>query len=145
MRTYTAPIFNLLSNLWFCDGNITPSQGSADAANIPCQKYYSPHLSEFNQRKPFDNFYNNFVPWATLRFPRDPIFLDVWYNWKVVVTEVPAGSGQYYRTGFCEVMHEGFPNEYAILLACQCNDDGFMIPPPGGSVPFGTGSNGCGD
>jgi len=43
------------------------------------------------------------------------------------VFEVPAESGRYYRARFKERMHQGFPNEYLIVVVVQCNNAGVPL------------------
>ena len=43
--------------------------------------------------------------------------------------EVPQGSSQFYLAYFYEIMHEGFPNEYAMLWCNIVNDQGHNYAP----------------
>lgn len=141
---FSLPQFNLLANLWTCDGNMKPADGPADFVNVPCQKYTNPR-GWFDVTPPWKaGFHLEWVPPIYLRFPRGIPFAGTWPTWKVVCVEVPAGSGQYYRTVWQEIEHEGFPNEYAILVSAQCDDHLLAFPPAGHLEPVGIGADACG-
>lgn len=144
MPSYTLPNFNLLANLWTCDGTIKPSSGSPDVVNVPVQKYISSRQGVPLSLPADIEWFVPRTPMIQLRFPRSGSFSGTWTSWKVVCSEVPAGSGQYYRTLHQEVQHEGFPNEYALLTVTQCSEDLEAITPAGGNEATGRAADACG-
>jgi len=114
---YTVPDFNLLMDVWN-SGN-TPAAGDPDSENVPVQFYlYS--------RGSFD------VQPCELELYTPPIWLRMPVADKAVwiagqVFEVPAESGRYYRARFKEIMHQGFTNQYLVVVVVQCNDEGFLL------------------
>lgn len=142
---FNEPQYPLLASLWRCDGSINPNAGPPDYTSIPCEKYINPRTN-LDCTPPFEaGFWHFWCPPVVLRFPMGDPFFPTWPQWKISYTEVPEGSGQFYRTFFRDIMHEGFPNQYAMLIAVQCDGDGKAIPPPGASFTTGDGSNICGD
>lgn len=111
---YTVPQFNLLCDIW--NAGHVPSVDDPDAENVPCQFYlYS--------RGTFD------VQPCELELYTPPI----WIRLPVAETanftsgqvfECPAESGRYYRARFKERMHQGFTNEYLVVVVVQCNSHG---------------------
>lgn len=142
---FRPPDFNLLANLWTCDGTPTPSDGGADYLNVPCQKYIASRAA-WPVSPPWANgFFLQYVPPVQLRFARTDPFDQPWPDWKVTIAEVPAGSGQYYRLVWNDIQHEGFPNEYALFAAAQCDPTGIVTPPAGSTLPVGIGADPCGN
>jgi len=142
--SYRPPDFNLLANLWLCDGEIAPVNGPPDVTDVPCQKYIASR-SAWAVTPPWSTgFYLAYAPPVQLRFPRQDQFAAAWTLWKIVCAEVPAGSGQYYRCFWQDVQHEGFINEYALVVAVQCNAELKAVPPPGGAEDTGVGVDSCG-
>jgi len=136
---FTLPNFNLLGDVWFSDGTLSPSAGPADLTNLPMQKYIAPK-GTWDLTPPWSTgFYLQFHPPVFLRFPRAAPFLGAWPTWTVSCIEVPSGSGQYYRTFWQDIQHEGFPNEYALVVGVQCDAELKAIPPPGGVAVTGIG------
>lgn len=115
--SYTVPNFNLLADVW--DSGHNPAANDPDEENVPCQFYlYS--------RGTFD------VQPCELELYTPPIWLRFPKNQEAIVNasqvfEVPAESGRYYRARFKERMHQGFPNEYLIVVVVQCNDEGVPL------------------
>jgi len=141
---YTLPQFNLLCNLWTCDGNIKPSAGDPDFTDVPVQKYVASRASWPTTPPWSAGFYLAYHPPVQLRFQRTGPFAGTWRAWKVTCVEVPAGSGQYYRTFWGDVQHEGFNNEYVLLVGVQCTEDLLAFPPPGAAEETGVGADACG-
>jgi len=114
---YTVPQFNLLMDVWF-SGHV-PSVDLPDAENVPVQFYlYS--------RGTFD------VQPCELELYTPPIWLRLPTSETAnfvsgQVFECPAESGRYYRARFKERMHQGFPNEYLIVVVVQCNSAGVPL------------------
>jgi len=50
-------------------------------------------------------------------------------GWGLAYLECPVGSFHYYRIFSWEIMHQGFPNEYAAISAEMCDPDGFPVQP----------------
>lgn len=144
MPNYTVPHFNLSANLWLCDGAVKPSAGEPDVEDFPTQKYISSRTMVPLTLPTAEGFFVQRNPMILLRFPRLGEFSGPWQGWKVTCCEVPAGSGQYYRTYHQEVQHEGFPNEYAQLAVVQCDADLKAITPAGGAEPVGQALDACG-
>lgn len=142
---FTPPQFNLLCNIWTCDGVIKPSNGGADFVNVPCQKYLAPR-GTWNLTPPWSTgFYLAYHPPVFLRLARTPPFDGPWPSWKATCIEVPAGSGQYYRCAWNDIQHEGFVNEYALFVGVQCNDELLAAPPAGATEAVGVGADPCGN
>lgn len=142
---YRPPDYNLLANLWTCSGTSVPGDGPPDWTNVPVQKYIASR-SAWPVSPPWANgFFLQYHPPVQLRFPRVPPFDETWPMWPVSAIECPAGSGQYYRAFWYDIQHEGFPNEYALVVAVQCNDELQVIPPPGSTDIVGIGDDVCGN
>jgi len=141
---YRPPELNLLANVWLCDLTIRPADGVPDYENIPCQKYVASRAAWPVTPPSSDLFFTKYAPPVQLRFARAGLFSGPWTVWKVVCAEVPAGSGQYYRVLWQDIQHEGFVNEYALLVAAQCDADLFAFPPAGGEELTGIGADACG-
>jgi hypothetical protein len=112
--------------------------------NIPVQKYvYNKPMTDTTP--PFDSdWWEHYTPPIGIRMSRaNSICLGPAVTWSAVIFEVPAGSGSYYRVFWREIMHEGFPNEYAVFLTTQCDQDGNAIPPPGVSFSAGIAADVC--
>lgn len=138
---YTTPSFNLLADIWDCK---FPSDDVADWTNVPCQKYILSRMSLNVTPQSAANFWRQFTPPISLRFPRThAAFSGIPSEWTHAVVEVPAGSGQYYRSYWFEIQHQGFPNEYAIILATPCSMTGLAIPPPVSTSRLGDVANVC--
>lgn len=133
---YRLPTFNLLASLWTCANK--PSNTSPAFTDVPVQKYiYSKPQQDFTADYAADLWVEYVAP-IVLRFPRtDPPFDTPWPAVNIGIAEVPQGSGQYYRTHWQDIAHEGFPNEYHMLVCVQCDDDGKAWPPPGRLLPTG--------
>jgi len=130
---YSAPQFNLLASIWDCQ---FPVDGFPDWEEVPCQKYIRSRMSLDTLLPDAAGWFRQWSPPIQLRFPRDHIaFSGIPSSWSHVVFEVPAGSGQFYRTRWQEVQHQGFPNEYAIILVDPCDENGRALLPPGASMP----------
>lgn len=130
---YQTPIFNLLANIWDCQ---FPDDGDADWLAVPVQKYIRSRMSLDTLPPDAGNWFRQWAPPIQLRFPRQhAAFTGIPASWDHVVCEVPAGSGQYYRTRWQEIQHQGFPNEYAIILADACDSQGRALLPPGATLP----------
>jgi len=142
---FRLPDFNLVANLWTCSGTAVPADGPADYSNIPVQKYVASRAAWPVSPAWANGFFLQYHPPVQLRFPRVAPFDTAWNTWPVTAAEVPAGSGQYYRTFWQEVQHEGFVNEYALLIAVQCNDELQAIPPAGSIDLVGMGADPCGN
>jgi len=139
---YRLPNFNLLMNAWACAG--TPNGGPPDYEDLRVQKYLTPKMV-LDATMPWTVDY--FVEWSppiVLRVDRTQSPFDLtWKLWDVGIAECPAGSGQYYRVMMSEIMHEGFPNEYGMLMCTQCDGDGKVYQPPGHAIPTGMGDSAC--
>jgi len=134
---YDVPDFNLDADLW--TGTQLPSTHAPTHAGFPCQKFvtsrvvsgveprWQPGLTTNPQI-----FFSLYTPPIVLRFPRTGPWAGPWSGWLVGVIECPSGSLQYYLLRWGEVMHEGFPNEYAAALCEQCRDDGSPFWPASG-------------
>jgi len=139
--SYTVPQFNLVANIWDCQ---FPADGDPDWTDVPVQKYLRSRMSLDVEPQATDGFWRKYAPPIQLRFPRDhDAFLGIAASWSHVVFEVPAGSGAYFRTRWQEIQHEGFPNEYAIILVTPCTIDGLAIGPPLAEYGLGTESDVC--
>lgn len=138
---YQPPIFNLLANIWDCQ---FPDDGDADWLGVPCQKYIRSRMSLDTLPPDAGNWFRQWAPPIQLRFPRQhAAFTDIPATWDHVITEVPAGSGQFYRTRWQEIQHQGFPNEYAIILADACDSQGRALLPPGATLPTDVAPDVC--
>lgn len=135
---YTLPTFNLKAAIW--QGTHTPFADPADLTDMDCQKYYASRNATDVSPPSFNKSWELWHPPVDIRFPRDVgIFTNAWPTWDVSILEVPEGSGQYYRTCFQEIVHEGFPNEYALVRCAQCDIEGKAIQPSGTNIPSGYG------
>jgi len=138
---YTVPNFNLLASIWDCR---FPADGAADWEDVPVQKYLRSRMSLDVGPQVEAGWWQNWTPPIQLRFPRDhEAFMDPPALWNHLSFEVPAGSGQYYRCQWQEVQHQGFPNEYAIILVTPCDEAGLAIPPPSADTPVGSAPDIC--
>lgn len=114
---YTVPIFNLLGDVWYA-GKV-PSADAPDVENIELQKYiYSRAVYDVQPCE-----VEQFTPPIFLRMSIDDS--EAWELGQVF--EVPAESGMYYRARFKEIMHQGFPNQYRVVVVVQCNDEGIPL------------------
>jgi len=139
--SYTPPNFNLLANIWDCQ---FPADGDPDWEDVPVQKYIRSRMSLDTSPQVLDGFWRVYAPPIQLRFPRDhDAFLNVPALWNHAVFEVPAGSGQFYRSYWQEVQHQGFPNEYAIILVNPCTAEGLAIGPPLAEMGLGVAADIC--
>lgn len=138
---YTPPQFNLFASIWECR---VPDDGDPDWTNVPVQKYIFSRLAFDVSPQTFSGWWEAWQPPIALRFPRNhAAFLGNPQAWPHVAFEVPEGSGQFYRTSWREVMHQGFPNEYAIILVIQCTAAGLAVPPPSSEYALGYGADVC--
>lgn len=138
---YTLPKFNLLAKIWDCQ---VPSDGSADWSDVPCQKYIRSRMSLDVKPQTAASWWQTYTPPIQLRFPRSHLaFTPPPAEWEHAVIEVPQDSGQYYRCQWREVAHQGFVNEYAIILVTPCDADGLAIPPPLTDSPVGIAPDVC--
>lgn len=142
---YMPPNFNLFADLWVCDGAQRPADGVADIEDVPCQKYVASRAAWPVTPPWVAGYFLAYHPPVQLRFPRAAPFDLEWSMWKVSCVEVPQGSGQYYRVVWGDVQHQGFTNEYALLVAVQCNADLLVVPPPVSGQYFGIGEDACGN
>lgn len=142
---YNPPVFNLFADAWTCDGAQRPADGPADIEDIPCQKYVASRAA-WPVTPPWTaGYFLSWHPPVQLRFPRVSPFDLEWPLWKVSCVEVPQGSGQYYRPVWGDVQHQGFPNEYALLVGVQVTGELLSVPPPLSGVYFGIGQDACGN
>lgn len=118
MASYTPPVFNLICDVWI-DGAYPAVSAFPDYTSVPCQKYIPSRI--FLDVTPGQ--WDLWVPPVVVRVPGSapgvgdaPIT-----NWGVI--ECPSGSTHFYRVRWCERMHEGFPNEYVILVCEQVQAD----------------------
>lgn len=142
--SYRLPNFNLLCNIWLC--NNVPSGGGADESFVPVQKYIlsRPGTEIAMNSGSGANWWLSWPPPIVLRFARDGVYSGGRQTWQGSFFEVPMGSGQYYRTFWHEVQHEGFPNEYAMVIVSQCDENGATIPPPGHTITPAITTDACG-
>lgn len=139
--SYSVPQFNLLANIWDCR---FPSDGDPDWFDVPVQKYIRSRMSLDTSPQAADGFWRVYAPPIQLRFPRSHLaFTGVAATWDHACFEVPAGSGAFYRTYWREIQHEGFPNEYAIILVNPCTSDGLATGPPLAESALGTTPDVC--
>jgi len=121
-----------------------PANGDPDFEDVPVQKYVASRAA-WPVTPPWSTgFYLAYHPPIQLRFPHISPFSGTWRAWKVTCVECPAGSGQYYRTFMGDIQHEGFPNEYVLVIGVQCTDDLKAVPPPGAAELTGVGPDACG-
>lgn len=114
---FTPPVFNLLADVWFC-GNV-PADGDPDFENQACQLYLPSRVVWGMDR----STHNYFVSGIQIRLPFESLV-----NWASAnVIEVPAESGRYFLAQFKEVQHQGFPNQYLLIVCLQCDEDGEPI------------------
>jgi len=138
---YSVPQFNLLARIWDCR---FPADGDPDWEDVPVQKYIRSRMSLDVGPQVEAGWWQNWTPPIQLRFPRDHLaFVDPPALWSHLSFEVPAGSGQFYRAQWQEVQHQGFVNEYAIILVTPCDEAGLAIPPPSADTPVGAASDAC--
>ena len=108
---YRPPTFNLECNVWV--GTDTPADNPPTYLAIPCQKYVTSKgqwpIDLFNQRW--------YIPPIYLRLPIDSG--SAWVDGQIF--ELPAPSGQYYLARWKEVVHQGFPNQYFVVIIEQCD------------------------
>lgn len=141
---YRLPTFNLLANVWTCDANPFPTDGLPTYTDVPMQKYIAPRSSWPVSPPASPSYWRNYHPPVQLRMPRVSPAFGPWPGWKMSCIECPAGSGQYYRPTFNDIQHEGFVNEYGLVIAVQCNAAGKTSPPAGMINTGGTGVDPCG-
>jgi len=138
---YQPPVFNLVCNIWDCNW---PEDADPDYTDVPCQKYIRSRMSLDVSPQAADGFWRVYTPPIQLRFPRNhEAFTGPPALWPHNCFEVPAGSGQYYRAYWQEVQHQGFPNEYAIILVNPCTAAGLAIGPPLAEYGLGTTPDIC--
>jgi len=138
---YQPPVFNLVANIWACTW---PEDADPDYTDVPCQKYIRSRMSLDASPQAADGFWRVYTPPIQLRFPRQhTAFTGPPALWPYNCFEVPAGSGQYYRAYWQEVQHQGFPNEYAIILVNPCTAAGLAIGPPLAEFGLGTTPDIC--
>lgn len=138
---YTQPVYNIPSNIWLCS---IPSAAAPDYEDYLCQKYIASKMFLDATPPAVDFWWYNWVPPVQLRYPRSaPPFNTPWPTWTAMCFEVPSGSGQYYRSLWRDVQHEGFVNEYALIVAVQCDVDGKAVVPPGYADNIGVTSDPC--
>jgi hypothetical protein len=111
---YTVPQFNLLCDIW--NAGHVPSVDDPDAENVPCQ-FYLYSRGTFDVQPCELELYTPTI-WIRLPIGETANFVSG------QVFECPAESGRYYRARFKERMHQGFPNEYLIVVVVQCTEDG---------------------
>lgn len=121
MPSYRLPNFNLVCNMW--DFTAAPAYADPRWTNFPVQKYVNPKWASEYSAGGAEDFLSPII----LRFPRVDPFDNTWPQWEPAYFEVPAGSTTYYRVRQCEIMHEGFPNEYAICICQQSHEDGGWV------------------
>lgn len=144
---YTLPNFNLTCLV--TQGPDAPSSGPTTFGPFDCQKYISSREASY-------------IPAGTWFWdPLSPYFRikkDAWYTqftndlliWEIGFLELVPTSGIWYRIFSYEIMHEGFPNEYVVLVGRRCflsgspwfpgtaTEDGYPLaelPPNMGPVP----------
>lgn len=139
---YRLPLFNLLANIWDCS---TPADGDPTWVNVPCQKYIRSRMMLDVTPQAEADWWMLWQPPIQLRCPSDhAAFSGRPHDWSHTIYEVPAGSGQYYRIFWSELQHQGFPNEYAVQVATQCDDSGLAIAPAGATtIPTGVAAEVC--
>lgn len=114
---FTPPVFNLLADIWFC-GN-KPADGDPDFENQECQLYLPSRVVFAIDR----STHNYFVSGIHVRIPFASSV-----NWASTnILEIPAESGRYFLAQFKEVMHQGFPNQYLVIVCLQCDENGDPI------------------
>jgi len=138
---YQPPVFNLVCNIWDCTW---PADDDPTWTDVPVQKYIRSRMSLDVSPQAADGFWRVYTPPIQLRFPRNhSAFMAIPATWNHSCFEVPAGSGQYYRAYWQEVQHQGFPNEYAIILVNPCTSEGKAIGPPLAEFGLGTAPDVC--
>lgn len=113
------PSFNLAGNGWTIAG--TPNaQPVPEWEELAVQLYI-----ESRQPGRGQEFQGNpQQPCTTVvRFTIDlaSAFVDIW------IWEIPAGSHNYYKVFYKEIMHQGFPNQYHAHFVTQCDGDGTAV------------------
>ncbi len=142
--SFRPPEFNLLCNLWTCNDTVRPVDGAPAYTDKPCQKYVASRAAWPIKPSWFKGFWLEGHPPVQIRLPHDGPFAGSWPSWKVSCLEVPAGSGQYYRPVWADVQHEGFINEYVLVVCVQCDQSLLSVPPPGATEPVGIAADSCG-
>jgi len=140
---YRLPTFNLTADAWQCANG--PNDGPPGYTDLPCQKYVSSR-PQTDITPPWQMDYDlEWVPAVILRFPMDVApFSGPRPSWDCGMFECPPGSGCFYRTSWQEIMHEGFPNQYAAVVVTQCMRTGEAWRTPGTYLPTGLGEGTCG-
>jgi len=115
---YRLPNFNLLMSVWVT--GTTPIADPPSYTNVPCQKYI---WSRFGGQ---DMEYDDsllWVPAVCLRIPWDNA--DEWADGEIFM---PTGNNPlYYRAAWKETMHDGFTNQYRVVIVAQCDAAGAVI------------------
>lgn len=138
---FTKPVFNLIANVWQCN---TPISAAPDWTGLPCQKYIASRLFLDVTPPYYENWWAEWVPPVQIRFARDTFpFTAPWFDWVFSYVECPEDSGQYYKVTWREIQHQGFPNEYGLLICAQCTAEGKAVAPPGYTWPLTTDSDAC--
>jgi hypothetical protein len=114
---YTVPQFNLLCDIW--NAGHVPSVDDPDAENVPCQ-FYLYSRGTFDVQPCELELYTPPI-WIRMPIAEEALFVSG------QVFECPAESGRYYRARFKERMHQGFANQYLIVVVVQCNDAGVPL------------------
>jgi len=141
--SYRLPTFNLTCDAWQCGS--TPLDGPPAYTSLPCQKYVSSRPQTDTTPAWQDDYDLEWVPAVILRFPRTVLPYDqVRVSWDAGMFECPPGSESYYRCSWQEIVHEGFPNEYAAVLVTQCMASGEAWRPPSRTLTTGIGEGPCG-
>jgi hypothetical protein len=139
---FRLPNFNLLADAWSC--STTPFADAPTWTDLSCQKYIPNRMVHATTPPYQGQYWVEWFPPTVMRMDRTQSPFDVpWVGWQVGILEVPKGSGQYYRVTMSDIIHEGFPNEYAILVTTQCDLEGRAFQPPSGSIATGYGESPC--
>jgi len=111
MPTFVTPSFNLLGAIWKSPD--LPEDGPGSSVDVPMQLY----LGSRGQARDEEEFG---VFQSTTIYVRMPITqVAPWVTaWLI---ECPQGSGRYYLPTFKERMHQGFVNEYLVMVVVQCD------------------------
>ena len=114
---FSVPDFNLELDAWY--GTRVPGSGAPDITEIPAQLYIT---SRGQAEVTAENRRILVLP-IYVRIPLTNIL-----SWRQAnVVEIPAQTGRYYIARWKTHVHEGFPNEYLLIMCEQCDQAGSPI------------------
>lgn len=120
---FTLPSFNLVCDIW--DEGHAPGTDAPDFVSVPCQNYVD------TRRPAFVNVA------MSIRIPAGAIsgLSGTYYSAAPAYVESPQGSGHFWScVTMCKV-HEGFPNEYWMIMCFEVDPTTLAPFPPKAHLP----------